>query len=95
MALFNTEKTCTPIEHMLLMEMYEEDNSYIYIGECDDSMVDNLVDDVKEPGLFDDEIVDPSELDDYDIYDDDDETYDGDDYFAFDLDDEDEIDALI
>ena len=93
MALFSTEKTCTPIEHLLLMEMYEEDSTFLLIGESDDSMVDTLVDTVKETSIFDDEIVDPSELDDYDIYEDDEDTYDGDDYFAFDLDDD--VDNLI
>lgn len=94
MALMNTEKTCTPIEHLLLMEMYEEDSAFLLIGESDSSIIDNLMDTDKEVSIFDDEIVEPDELDEYGD-DDDEDTFDGDDYFAFDIDDEDDIDILI
>jgi len=94
MALMNTEKTCTPIEHLLLMEMYEEDSAFLLIGESDSSIIDNLMDTNKEVSIFDDEIVEPDELDEYGD-DDDEDTFDGDDYFAFDIDDEDDIDILI
>lgn len=85
MILANAKKTCTPIEQLFLTEMYQEDTSYLIIGECDDSMIDSIVDDISEPGLFDNEIDDFSDLDD------DEYTYDGDEYFAFDIDDEDDI----
>jgi hypothetical protein len=94
MALMNTEKTCTPIEHLFLMEMYEEDSAFLLIGESDSSIIDNLMDTDKEVSIFDDEIVEPDELDEYGD-DDSEDTFDGDDYFAFDIDDEDDIDALI
>ena len=95
MALMNTEKTCTPIEHLFLMEMYEEDSAFLLIGESDSSIIDNLMDTNKEVSIFDDEIVEPDELDEYGD-DDDEDTFDGDDYFAFDIDDdEDDIDILI
>lgn len=86
--IFPSVKIMTPIEQLFLIEMYQEDNSRFILGECcDNDLVDILVDnDSKRPiGLFDND--DKSYLNDIDDNEDNTYTYDGDDYFTFDLSD--------
>lgn len=49
----NLKTIRTGVENLLLKEMEEEDKSFLILGECDDSIIDNMI--KKENKLFENE----------------------------------------
>lgn len=59
----NNEITRTDVENLFLQEMVEEDRAFLFIGECDGSILDDMISDTNT-GLFDDNPYEDTDIND-------------------------------